>query len=138
MLEIPDPLFQLLQRGAELTLLAAVCTGRTDEAMRLAQAASPGERQAALAGAALQGQAQMLSLLIGSGVDVNACNPPGFHAHGTALHQAVDSGSLAAVKTLVEAGADLSRRDLLYQGTPLGWAEHLQRPEIGAYLRGRL
>jgi Ankyrin repeats (3 copies) len=126
---------RLLQRGAELTLLAAVCTGRTDEAAWLAQAASPGERQAALAGAVLYGQAQMLSLLIGLGVDVKAYNPSGFHAHATALHQAVDSGSLAAVKTLVEAGADLSLKDPLYQGTPLDWAEYLKRPEIAEYLR---
>ena len=127
---------RLLQRGAKLTLLAAVCTGRTEEATRLAKAASPTERQAALAGAALYGQASMLSLLIDLGVDVNAYNPAGFHAHGTALHHAVDSGSLEAVKVLVEAGADLSLRDLSFQGTSLGWAEYLNRSEIAGYLRG--
>lgn len=126
---------RLLERGAALTLLAAVCTGRADDAARLLRGASAAERQAALAGAALYGQAPALTLLIGSGVDVNALNPPGFHAHGTALHHAVDSGSLDAVRVLVEAGADRSARDRIHNGTPLGWAEYLQRAEIAAFLR---
>ena len=126
---------RLLERGAALTLLAAVCTGRADDAARLLPGASAAERQAALAGAALYGQAWALALLIGSGVDFNAFNPPGFHAHGTALHHAVDSGSLDAVKALVEAGADQGARDRIHSATPLGWAEYLQRTEIAAYLR---
>jgi peptide-methionine (S)-S-oxide reductase len=126
---------QLLERGAVLTLLAAVCTGRADAAARLLPTASVADRQAALAGAALYGKADSLTLLIPLGVDLSAYNPPGFHPHGTVLHHAVDSGSLAAVKVLVEAGADLAAKDRIYQGTPLDWAEHLQRPEIAAYLR---
>lgn len=42
----------------------------------------------------------------------------------TALHHAVWSGSLDAVKVLVEAGADLIRRDTIYDGTPLWWAKY--------------
>ncbi len=126
---------QLLHRGATLTLLAAVCTGRTDEVARLVKTASLGDRQTALAGAALYGKAGALALLIAPGIDLNAYNPPGFHPHGTALHHAVDSGSLEAVQVLVEAGADLGTRDRIYQGTALDWAEHLQRLEIAAYLR---
>jgi peptide-methionine (S)-S-oxide reductase len=126
---------RLLERGARLTLLAAVCTGRTEDVARLAREARADDRQAALAGAALYGQAHTLALLIDLGVDLDAYSPPGFHPHGTALHHAVDSGSLDAVKVLVEAGADLGMRDRIYEGTPLDWAEHLKRPEIGAYLR---
>jgi len=37
----------------------------------------------------------------------------------------------------VEAGADLTRRDGIYHGTTLGWAECEKREEIAAYLRGR-
>jgi len=128
---------RLLERGAGLTLLAAVCTGRTDDVARLAPGASAEERQSAFAGAALYGKARLLALLIDLGVDLNAYNPPGFHPHGTALHHAVASGSLDAVKVLVEAGADLGTRDRVHQGTPLGWAKHLQRTEIAAYLRER-
>lgn len=64
-------------------------------------------------------------------------SPPGFHPHGTALHHAVDSGSLETVKVLVETGAGLGTKDRIYDGTPLDWAEHLQRTEIAAYLRER-
>ena len=125
---------RLLERGAKLTLLAAVCMGRMEGVTRLVRDASAYERQDALAAAAFYGQAHILAFLIDLGVDVNAYSPPGFHSHATALHQAVDSGSLDAVKVLVEAGADLSMRDRLYQTTPLDWAEYLQRPEIAAYL----
>jgi peptide-methionine (S)-S-oxide reductase len=128
---------RLLGRGAGLTLLVAVCMGRAEDVARLAPVASAEERQSAFAGAALYGRAQTLALLIDLGVDLNAYSPAGFHPHATALHHAVDSGSLDAVRVLVEAGADLSTRDRVHEGTPLGWAEHLQRTEIAAYLRGR-
>ena len=70
------------------------------------------------------------------------------YAHGTPLHHAVSSGSLDTVRVLVEAGADLTRHDLAWDGTPLGWAEHYisetkennsrkQYAEIAAYLRER-
>jgi peptide-methionine (S)-S-oxide reductase len=49
----------------------------------------------------------------------------------------VDSGSLDAVRVLVEAGADRGAKDRVYNGTPVGWAEYLKRPEIAAYLRER-
>ncbi len=126
---------RLLERGARLTLLAAACTERKADIERLVREASAEDRQVALAGAALNGQSNTLALLIDAGVDLNAFSPPGFHPHATALHHAVDSGSLDAVRLLVEAGADLATKDRIYQGTPLDWAEHLQRTEIAAYLR---
>ncbi|HKV08430.1 MAG TPA: ankyrin repeat domain-containing protein, partial [Thermoanaerobaculia bacterium] len=63
----------------------------------------------------------------------------------TALHHAVSSGSLDAVKVLVEAGAELGTKDRAWNGTPLDWAEHYidqakkedtgkSYPEIAAYL----
>jgi peptide-methionine (S)-S-oxide reductase len=57
------------------------------------------------------------------------------YSHATALHHAVSSGSLDAVKVLVEAGAALDATDTVYAGTPLGWAEFGNHPEIAAYLR---
>jgi peptide-methionine (S)-S-oxide reductase len=126
---------RLLERGATLTLPAAACTGRTDDVAHLGPAASAADRQVALAAAALYGHAQILAALIDLGVDVNVYSPAGFHPHATALHHAVDSGSLDAVKVLVEAGADLRTRDRIHDGTPLDWAEYLRRPEIAAYLR---
>jgi hypothetical protein len=82
----------------------------------------------ALVAAAFYGKADMLSFLIGPDLDLNAFpgESSGFHRHATALHQAVFSGSLESVKILVEAGAGLEVRDRVYQGTPLGWAKHMQ------------
>jgi peptide-methionine (S)-S-oxide reductase len=127
----------LLERGAELTLVAAVCLGSTDDVTCLARAGSANDRQMALAAAALYGQAQALAILIKFDIDLNAYSPDGFHAHATALHHAVDSGSLDAVRVLVEAGAALGTKDRMHQGTPLDWAEYLQRGEIAAYLRAK-
>jgi hypothetical protein len=72
-----DAAEHLLKLGAKLTLLAAVCTDRSAEVARLARAAGPNERQAALAGAALYGHAASLALLIDLGADVDAFSPPG-------------------------------------------------------------
>ena len=128
---------RLLVHGARLTLLAAVCTDRTADVTSLAQTADPAERQLALAGGALYGRQRALEALIDLGVDVNAYSPDGFHPHATALHHAVDSGSLDAVDVLVRAGASLTARDRIFDGTALGWAHHLGRAEIATYLLGR-
>ena len=90
------------------------------------------------------------------GADPNAPNE-GLNPNATALHNAVCSGSLAAVRKLVEAGARVQSKDGPYKATPLQWAEYfvresradrieyLQREgprpkqytEIASYLRGK-
>lgn len=130
-----DAAERLLDRGAELTLLVAACMGRMGDVTRLLPKAGADDLQAALIAAAFHGQPRVLALLAGLEADLNAYGPEGFHPHATALHQAVDSGSLDAVKVLVEAGADLGIRDRLYEATPLMWAEYLPRPAIAAYLQ---
>lgn len=133
----------LVERGAPMTLSTALCLGRWDDVTRLAQTASARDRQVALVLAALNGKAEALARLIDLGVDLNAYSTE-IYEHGTALHHAVWSGCLDAVKVLVEAGARLDVRDTAYQGTPLGWAEHGARGDskraeryakIAAYLR---
>jgi len=135
----------LLRRGAELTLPAAACLERWDDVARLGPVADAATKQMALALAALNGCADGLARLLGLGVDVNDFST-GFYTHGTPLHHAVWSGSLDAVKVLVDAGARLDTRDRAFDGTPLGWAEYAQglperaerRPQfaaIAAYLR---
>jgi peptide-methionine (S)-S-oxide reductase len=132
---------RLIERGGKLTLATAVCLERRDDITRLVREATAGDRQDALALAAMNGKAQALAMLIGLGVDVNA-----YHGHGTSLHHAVSSGCLDAVMALVEAGADLGMPDKVYHGTPLGWAinyrdeetraDFVKRyAEIAAYLR---
>jgi peptide-methionine (S)-S-oxide reductase len=49
----------------------------------------------------------------------------------------VYSGSLDAVKVIVKAGADLERKDTIYEGTALGWAEYGRHVEIAEFLRGK-
>jgi len=137
----PDAAWQLIRRGGRLTLAAAVGIGfervgigSEDEVDRLIADAGKRERQLAVVVAAFYGRADILARLIGPGIDLDAYpdEVSGFHSHGTALHQAVSSGSLEAVKVLVEAGADTGKRDRIYDGTPLDWAEYLQRePEAG-------
>lgn len=125
---------RMLERGVPLTLASAIALGRGDDAARLAKTATAEERQTALAAAAFYGDAEALRMLIALGVDVNAYCPTGFHAHSTPLHQAACSGSLEAVKVLVEAGAERTTRDRIYDATPLGWAEHCKQPAIAEYL----
>jgi ankyrin repeat protein len=128
----------LVARGATLTLSTALCLDRWEDADRLAGSASPREKQFALTLAALRGRAAAVRRLIGMGVDIDAVSAD-LYSHATPLHHAVGSGSLEAVKVLVEAGARLDARDTAYGGTPLGWAEYSgdQPPydAIAAYLR---
>lgn len=117
----------LLERGATLTLAAAVGTARLPAVKRLAPEADGHSLQTALAVAAVYGQAESMRVLIAHGADINAYCPQGFHAHTPPLHQTILSRSLDAVKVLVEAGADLYATDRIYYGTPLGWAQYAFR-----------
>ena len=137
----------LVARGARLTLPAALCLSLWDEVVRLAPHATAEEKQVALGLAALNGKPEALSRLLALGVDLDAFTS-GFYSHATPLHHAVWSGSLAAVKVLVEAGAVLTTRDKAEDATPLGWAEYAatlpvaatqgkEFREIAAYLRER-
>ena len=120
----------LIKRGGELTLTTAVCLGRMEDMHRLLPTAGKAELQVALIAAAFFGKADMLTLLLQHAADPNAylegAAGAGFHSHATALHQAVWSGSLDAVKVLVEAGADLTLKDKVYSGTPVDWAVYIQ------------
>jgi hypothetical protein len=137
----------LVERGAALTLATALCLGRWDDVARLAQSATDREKQFGFVLAALNGKAEALKWMIRFGVDVNRPSED-LYSHGTPLHHAVCSGSLEAVKVLVEAGAELATQDRAWHGTPLGWAEHYisemkgdssgkAYPEIAVYLRAK-
>lgn len=137
----------LVERGATLTFATALCLGRWNDVTRLVHTTSAGDKQLGFVLAALNGKAEALRWMIDLGVDVNSPSAD-LYSHATALHHAVYSGSLEAVKVLVDAGADLTKKDTAWSGTPLGWAEHYrgehQRDErgkhyaeIAAYLRDR-
>jgi hypothetical protein len=117
---------RIIERSGKLTLTAAICLDRMDDMKRLLPEATIDDKQVALMAAAYYGKPEIILLLIKSGVDVNAYIDKGFHTHASPLHQAVSSGSLETVKLLVEAGANPDATDKIYNGTPLGWAMHMQ------------
>ena len=126
----------LVERGAPVSLAAALCLELDAEADRLLARASPDGLQAALTAAAINGKASALQRLVERGADPSRTSSR-IHPHASALHHAVFSGSLCAVRVLVESGGDVSARDRGYGATPLGWAEHGGHEEIASYLRAR-
>jgi ankyrin repeat protein len=116
--------------NAGLTLPAAVCLGRNDDTARLAREATTDEKQKALAAAAYNGKLDAIDVALALGADPNAPNV-GLNPNATALHNAVCSGSLAAVQKLIEAGASVDVKDGPYKARPLQWAEYFVR-ESGA------
>jgi hypothetical protein len=125
----------LLRRGARLDLPVAAAIGRVDDARRLLPAASPEDRHRALALSAQFGHTEILRMLLDAGEDPNRYNPPRCHGHATPLHQAALAGHEEAVRLLVERGARLDMKDIMWQATPAGWAQHAGRTAIEAYLR---
>jgi uncharacterized protein len=72
------------------------------------------------------GDVQAIGLLLALGAEVQALDENGI----SALHRAVQSGTLAAVDRLLEAGADPNLRERKWRGTPLSWAVALGRPQL--------
>ncbi len=133
-----DTARMLVSRGARVdTVAAAAGVGLVDEVRRLLPHSNPLDRHRALALAAQHGHLDIVRLLLDAGEDPSRYNPEGNHGHSTPLHQAVISGRNEIVRLLVERGARLDIRDTIYNGTPLGWAEYCNQPEIAAWLRAQ-
>jgi len=130
-----DAARHLVERGGELTLPAALCLEKWEDADELAINATDDEKQFSLVLSALIGKAAAVSKTISYGADINKPSDH-LYSHGTPLHHAVWSGSLDTVKVLINAGADLRAKDTAWNGTPLGWAEYGNRHEIASYLKG--
>lgn len=136
---------RLVERGAPLTLASAVCLERWKDADALLSFSDAEDMQFALVLAALNGRIPAIKRVLPAIADVNRPSSR-LYSHATPLHHAVWSGSVEAVRILVIAGGDLAARDRVYEGTPLGWAEHALGEardedrircyrEIGDYLR---
>ena len=127
----------LLERGARLELPVAAALGRVEDARRLMPGATSAERHLALSVSADQGHPEIVRALLDAGEDPNRYNPVGGHSHATPLHQAAGAGHEEVVKLLVERGARIDMKDILWHGTPADWAKHGSKTKIEEYLRAR-
>jgi hypothetical protein len=128
----------LIARGARIDLPVAAALGRVDDARQLLASASSEDRHLALTLAADFGHVEIVRLLLDAGDDPNRYNPVGGHSHATPLHQAAGRGHDAVVRLLIERGARLDLKDILWGATPADWARHAGKTEIEAYLRGKM
>jgi len=124
----------LIKRGAKLSLATALCLGMFREADLIAANSDYDNKQFSLVLCALQGKTDGVIRALKYGADKN-CPSQHLYSHGTPLHHAVWSGNVETVKVLVEAGADLTARDKLFDGTPLGWATYGKRIAVAEYLK---
>jgi ankyrin repeat protein len=126
----------LVRRGAKVDCLSvAAGLGRLPEARALLPAADAAERHRALALAAQLGHTEAVRLLLDAGENPDRFNPEGLHSHATPLHHAALAGHLEVARLLLAAGASPTTKDLLWQATPQGWAEHGGHPELARFLR---
>ena len=125
----------LLRRGARMNAPVAAALGRVEDFRRLLPVADRGERHLALALAAQYGRVEIVRLLLDAGEDPDRYNPLGGHSHSTPLHQAAAAGNLEVIRLLVEHGARLDLKDVLWHATPAEWARHEGKTEAEAYLR---
>jgi hypothetical protein len=126
----------LMVCGARMTLPLAAALGDYEQVRSLLPKADPHERHLALALAAQYGYALSVQMLLDAGEDPNRFSPIGGHSHSTPLHQAALNGHLDVVKTLVQRGAKIDVKDILFGGTGADWARHGGKKDVEAYLRG--
>ena len=125
----------LMRRGGRVDLPVAGALGNIEDARRMLPSASNRHRHLALALAAQFGHVAIVRLLLDAGEDPNRYNPVGCHSHSTPLHQAALAGHVDTVRLLVARGARLDVKDIIWQGTPAGWAQRAKQAEVAAFLR---
>jgi ankyrin repeat protein len=118
-----------------VSLSIAGVLGGVQDARILLRSADASERHLALAVASQKGNIEIVRLLLDAGEDPNRYNPMGSHSHSTPLHQAALYGHEDVVRLLIERGASVHTKDLLWRGTPADWAKHEGRTEMEALLR---
>jgi hypothetical protein len=130
-----DAVRALIRRGARLTLAVAVALGSIEDFRRLLPEAGSEDRHLALAIAADYGRIEIMCILLDAGENPNRYNPVGGHSHATPLHQAALRGDEEMARLLVERGARLDMKDILWHATPVEWARHQGKTEVEEYLR---
>jgi hypothetical protein len=125
----------LVARGTRINLPVAAALGQIENVSQLLPGADGRDRHLALALASQFGQVKIVRLLLEAGEDPNRYNPVGGHSHSTPLHQAAAAGNKEMVQLLLEHGARLDLKDILWQATPSEWAKHGGHTDLEAYLR---
>jgi hypothetical protein len=134
-----DAVSALIARGARIDLPVAAALGRVDDFRRLLPMAGDEDRHLALALAAQYGQVEIVRLLLDAGEDPNRYNPVGGHSHATPLHHAAGAGNEELVRLLVERGARLETKDVLWRGAlRIGPGTTERRRLRGIFVRKRM
>ncbi len=124
---------ELIHHGAEVGTVRDVYRGLRAEdpfAAALAGEVTPAERPALLAEAAAAQRWEVVPQLAELGFGINERTADG----STAAHLAAATGSLDALRFLVERGADLSVTDPQFGADVLGWAKWFKQPDVVQYL----
>ncbi|MPY90695.1 MAG: hypothetical protein GEU99_22585, partial [Luteitalea sp.] len=123
----------LVERGADITLSAAVALEREDDIKRLIakdpDGLKPGHRWGTLIIRASEySSGRVVETLLRLGASPNAVDDiktsVDLTARYTALHAAAWRGNLAAIEVLLRHGADPRVREEKYCATPAGWADY--------------
>lgn len=92
-----------------------------------------GRRPGLVVWAAAIGRSRAVELLVELGFDVNAkgrTDVPSDQPWQTALHKAVEDADLELARTLLGLGADPDIKDMRFDSTPLGWAQHFDHGQL--------
>ncbi|HZI40970.1 MAG TPA: ankyrin repeat domain-containing protein [Gemmatimonadaceae bacterium] len=127
----------LLQRGATLTLPAAVVLGRDVDRVlgENPGALGPNGRfRTLIVRAAERAPGRVIEALLRYGASVDATDDEQTavdSASGyTALHAAAFAGNMDAVRVLLANGANVRARDSRWHGTPAGWANYAKHLDV--------
>jgi len=115
-----------------MTASIAAAMGDAHRLAELLRGASADEKQRALSMAVINGRTAAARAALDAGADCNLFLT--VHQHSVPLHQAVLDENIELMDLLIAHGARTDIRDTMWNGTPLGWAQHEGKMKAAAYL----